>query len=102
MVSTTPEQLVTQLETDVAEEQVQRGLSRWRCALAALAPAHLPDSRARRMLAELVAGRSVVFEQQGRMELALRAASLAATVDDEDVQRRARAERLRTRWLSPR
>ena len=102
LLSTTPEQLAAQLERDVAEEQVQRGLSRWRCALGALEPAQLPDVKARRTLAERVGARASVFESQGRFELALRAAALAATLDGEDVQRRARAERLRGRWLSSR
>ena len=53
-------------------------------------------------MAEAVGARSTVFESQGRLELALRAASLAASLDGEDIQRRARAERLRTRWLSAR
>lgn len=102
LLSISPEQLLAQLEADVAEEQAQRALSRWRCALGALEPAQLPEARSRHVLAETVAGRSVVFEQQGRLELALRAASLAASLDGEDVQRRARAERLRARWLSSR
>lgn len=102
LLSTTSAQLVAQLKQDVADEQLQRALSRWRCALGALEAAQLPDAQARRALAELVDGRSKVFEQQGRLELALRAASLAASVDAEDVQRRARAERLRARWLDAR
>lgn len=102
LLSTTPEQLAAQVERDVADEQVQRGLSRWRCALSALEPAQLPDPKTRRTLAEFVGARSSVFESQGRLELALRAAALAASLDGEDVQRRARAERLRTRWLSAR
>ncbi len=102
LLSISPEQLLTQLERDVMEEQVQRGLSRWRCALGALGAAQLPEDRDRRGLADKVAGQSAVFERQGRLELALRAASLAASLDGEDVQRRARAERLRTRWLSSR
>jgi hypothetical protein len=102
LLSTSPDQLAAQLERDVLEEQVQRGLSRWRCALGALEASQLPTASARRALAEVVAGRSAVFESQGRLELALRAAALAASLDGEDVQRRARAERLRTRWLSAR
>ena len=102
LLSTTGTQLVAQLEKDVADEQLQRGLSRWRCALGALDAAQLPDAQSRRTFAEMVEGRSTVFEQQGRMELAVRAASLAASVESEDVQRRARAERLRARWLSSR
>jgi hypothetical protein len=102
LLSTSPEQLLAQLEKDVAEEQLQRGLSRWRCALAALEAGQLPDATARRSTAGVVAGRSAVFEQQGRLELALRAASLAASLDGEEVQRRARAERLRVRWLASR
>jgi hypothetical protein len=102
LLSTTPEQLAAQLERDVSEEQVQRGLSRWRCALGALEAAQLPDSKSRRALAEVAASRSTAFESQGRLELALRAAALAASLDGEDVQRRARAERLRARWLSSR
>jgi len=102
LLSTTPEQLVGQLEADVTEEQAQRGLSRWRCALGALDAEQLPDPRARRVLAEQVAAKAELFERQGRLELAVRAASLAASLDGEDVQRRARAERLRTRWLSGR
>ncbi len=102
LLSTTPEQLLGQLERDVTEEQAQRGLSRWRCALGALEADQLPEIRARRVLAEKVAGQSALFERQGRLELAVRAASLAASLDGEDVQRRARAERLRMRWLSSR
>lgn len=102
LLSTTPDQLAAQLERDVLEEQVQRGLSRWRCALGALEPAQLPSTSSRHALAEVVAGRSAVFESQGRLELALRAAALAASLDGEDVQRRARAERLRARWLTAR
>lgn len=102
LLSTTPEQLLGQLDRDVTEEQAQRGLSRWRCALGALEADQLPEIRARRVLAEKVAGQSALFERQGRLELAVRAASLAASLDGEDVQRRARAERLRMRWLSSR
>ncbi|MDP3151573.1 MAG: hypothetical protein Q8N23_02815 [Archangium sp.] len=99
LLSTSPQQLLAQLEADVAEDQVQRGLSRWRCALGALDFSQLPEVRARRVVAETVAARSEVLERQGRLELAVRAASLAASLDGEDVQRRARAERLRSRWL---
>ncbi len=100
LLSTSPQQLLAQLEADVAEDQAQRGLSRWRCALGALSSTQLPDARARRVAAQTVGARSVVLEQQGRLELAVRAASLAASLDGENVQRRARAERLRSRWLS--
>lgn len=102
LLSTTPEQLMAQLENDVAEEQAQRGLSRWRCALGALETSQLPDRKSRRALAETVSALSTVFERQGRLELSLRAASLAASLDGEEVQRRARAERLRVRWLGSR
>lgn len=102
LLSISPQQLTAQLEADVGDEQPQRGLSRWRCALVALDAAQLPGAAERRALAEKVAARSAVFEQQGRLELALRAASLAASLDGEDVQRRARVERLRVRWLSSR
>jgi hypothetical protein len=102
LLSTSPEQLAAQLEKDVMEENVQRALSRWRCALGALDPAQLPSPERARALAEVVGGRSSLFEQQGRLELALRAASLAASLSGEEVQRRARAERLRDRWLSSR
>ena len=102
LLSTSPDQLAAQLERDVEEEQPQRALSRWRCALNALEPGQLPPLVNRRKLAERVAVRSASFEGQGRLELALRAASLAASLDGEDVQRRARAERLRERWLSSR
>ena len=102
LLSTSAEQLLTQLEADVMEEQVQRGLSRWRCALGALETAQLPEARDRRALAEKLAAQAALFERQGRLELAVRSASLAASLDGEDVQRRARAERLRTRWLSSR
>lgn len=78
LLSTTPAQLIAQLEADVAEEKAQRGLSRWRCALGALEAGQLPDVRSRRALADSIQARSVMFEQQGRLELALRAASLAA------------------------
>ncbi len=100
LLSTSPAQLLAQLLADVAEDQAQRGLSRWRCALSALEASQLPDAQARRVVAQTVGARSVVLEQQGRLELAVRAASLAASLDGEDVQRRARAERLRTRWLA--
>ena len=102
LLSTSPEQLAAQLARDVDEEQPQRALARWRCALGALEAAQLPARESRRQLAEHLAARAAVFEGQGRLELALRAASLAASVDGEDVQRRARAERLRERWLSAR
>jgi hypothetical protein len=102
LLSISPDQLASQLERDVEEEQLQRALSRWRCALNALELAQLPTLERRRQLAEHAAARSAVFEGQGRLELALRAASLAASLDGEDVQRRARAERLRERWLSSR
>jgi hypothetical protein len=100
LLSTTPEQLSAQLVDDVRDEQVMRALSRWRCALSALEPGQLPSTALRRGVTEQVQARSVLFEQQGRLELALRAASLAASVGGEDVQLRARAERLRTRWLN--
>lgn len=100
LLSTTPEMLAAQLVEDVSSEQVMRALSRWRCALSALEAAQLPSAERRRQVAEQVQARSVVFEQQGRLELALRAASLAASVSGEDVQLRARAERLRARWLA--
>ena len=99
LLSMTPGQLAGQLENDLVEEQLQRGLSRWRCALEALEPSQLPDHVARRALAEAVGVRSMLFESQGRLELALRAASLAASLEGEDIQRRARAEGLRKRWL---
>lgn len=102
LLSTSPQQLLSQLEADLAEEQAQRALSRWRCALGAFDEAQLPDARSRRAFAQTVAARSLLFEQQGRLELALRAASLAASLEGEEVQRRARAERLRARWLSSR
>lgn len=102
LLSTSPEQLAAQLAGDVDEEQPQRALSRWRCALGALEPVQLPSLESRRRLAERVGARSAFFEGQGRLELALRAASLAASLDGEDVQRRARAERLRERWLTSR
>lgn len=100
LLSISPQQLLALLEADVAQDQAQRGLSRWRCALGALEPSQLPDAHARRVVAEAAGARSVVLEQQGHLELAVRAASLAASLDGEDVQRRARAERLRSRWLS--
>lgn len=102
LLSTTPEQLARQLVEDVSSEQPARGLLRWRCALSSLDATQLLDAAARVAVAEAVQAKSAEFERQGRLELALRAASLAASVSGEDVQRRARAERLRERWLEAR
>jgi hypothetical protein len=102
LLSTTPEQLAAQLERELADEQVQRALGRWRCALAALAADHLPAPARRAELATIASGRSLEFERQGRLELAVRAAALAASLSGESVNLRARAERLRETWLSQR
>lgn len=95
LLSTSGDELLAQLERDVVEEQLGRGLSRWRCALAAFDPTKLPTSDHRRAAADSIAQRSQRFEREGRLELALRAASLAASLSAEEVQLRARAERLR-------
>lgn len=95
LLSTTSEELVAQLQRDVDEEQLVRALLRWRCALAALETVRLPPADRRRALGDAVAAKSQSFERQGRLELALRAAALAASLTSEEVQLRARAERLR-------
>lgn len=102
LLSTTPEALVAQLEQDLAQDDVARALFRWRCALAALEGAHLPDEAARRALAVQAGARAEQFEREGRLELAVRAASLAATLSGEAVPVRSRAERLRAKWLATR
>ncbi len=99
LLSTTPEDLAIQVEQAIAEEQLQRGLQRWRCARAALEEAQLPSRERRQQLSSRAAARATEFERQGRLELAVRAASLATELSDEDVTLRSRTERLRTRWL---
>ncbi len=95
LLSTTSEELLAQLQRDVDEEQLGRALLHWRCALAALETVRLPPADRRRALGDAVAARSQSFERQGRLELALRSAALAASLTSEEVQLRARAERLR-------
>ncbi len=100
LLSTTPEALAAQLEQDLADEKVGRGLLRWRCALGALEPGQLPDAEGRRALTTLAVTQAERFEREGRLELAVRAASLAATLSGETVPLRSRAERLRAKWLA--
>ncbi len=102
LLSTTPEQLAAQLEQDVSADQPQRALSRWRCALAALIDEQLPAPSLRQTLVNSFDTRSKLFEEQGRLELAARAAALTASVGDEDMKYRLRAERLRAAWLQAR
>ena len=47
----------------------------------------------------IAANWAVTLERQGRLELAVRAAALAASLSGEELEARARAERLRARWL---
>ncbi|MGV3624492.1 MAG: hypothetical protein ACO1OB_26975 [Archangium sp.] len=100
LLSTDGDALLAQLQTDADEEQVARGLMRWRCALAALEVPRLPTMEHRRATADALSRRAESFEREGRLELAVRAASLAASVSGEDVQRRATAERLRKRLFA--
>lgn len=100
LLSATPEAVAAQLEADLESEQVARALLRWRCALAALEPSHLPGPEQRQALATAAAEVSARFEREGRLELAVRAAGLAASLSGEKVSLRSRAERLRARWLA--
>lgn len=100
LLSTDGAELLQRLEQDVNEEQLTRALSRWRCALAALETVRLPPADRRRAVGDLVSAKSRQFEQQGRLELSLRAASLAASLTNEEVQLRARAERLRGEFFA--
>jgi hypothetical protein len=102
LLSTTPETLLGQLAQDLAQDSVARALFRWRCALAALEGAHLPDEAARRALAVQAGARAEQLERDGRLEQAVRAAALAATLSGEAVPVRSRAERLRAKWLATR
>lgn len=99
LLSLTPGQLLDQLEQDLGGERFQRALSRWRCALAALDDAHLPPRAERERVVAIAANWAVTLERQGRLELAVRAAALAASLSGEELEARARAERLRARWL---
>jgi hypothetical protein len=100
LLSATSEVVTAQLEADIAGAQYARALMRWRCALAALDAAHLPSPEQRRALATAAAEASARLEREGRLEQAVRAASLAATLSGELVSLRSRAERLRATWLA--
>lgn len=100
LLSTDGDALLEMLQADVADEQLTRALSRWRCALAALEPPRLPSMEHRRATADEITRAAQTFEREGRLEFAVRAASLAASVSGEDVQLRAKAERLRKRLFA--
>lgn len=99
LLSTSPELLADQLARDVTDEQFERALSRWRCALAALDATGLPTLEHRQELISNSLERARELESVGRLELAVRASSLASELSNEDVGIRARTERLRRKWL---
>lgn len=100
LVASTPELLADQLAQDVMDAEFQRGLSRWRCAVAALEPAALVADEKRAELASNALEQSKAFEARGELEQAVRAGSLAAELSHEDVRTRAAIERLRRKWLA--
>lgn len=100
LLSLSAAQLIELLESDVEQGAPARALSRWRCALAALEPSHLPTPESRVALAGRLSAKADGLEGQGEIEAAVRVMSLAASVSGESIVLRARAERLRARWLS--
>ncbi len=100
LVSLSADELFQELRADANASAFSRGLSRWRCALAALKAEQLPPAPSRRVLGDEVAALSQALEAKGEFEASLRAASLAASLTSEEVHLRARAERLRRRFLA--
>ena len=96
-----PAALLATLTSDVNRGDAELALRRYRCAVAYRSPADLPTPRERRLLADYTWSRSKVLEDEGALIAALRHASLATVLRDQEPALRRRTEQLRERLLPP-
>jgi hypothetical protein len=101
VLASNAETLARQFEQDIQEGQAQRGLGRWRCALAYKGMSELPSSGERERLADLAEARGEALVEQGQLLPALRHYSLATLLDDGNAHRRRETEKLRERVFPP-
>ncbi|HLK40521.1 MAG TPA: hypothetical protein VKU41_27400 [Polyangiaceae bacterium] len=97
VVALSAAQLATRMQVMLDQGDAEIALLLWRCARAYQPPSLLPDRAWQRRTAERAAAASDRADRAGHSLLALRLASVASVLSDDDPRRRHRAEALRER-----